>query len=396
MPGEFIFVVCQNGSGAALKRELAAHHPQLKFAFSRPGFLTFKATDANLPERFSLKSTIARTYGWSLGNAKGENAKELVEQVVDQLEQQATKHLHVWQRDHDIPGSRGFEPTPTVLATEVGQRVVAAAKNRNLELVLNRNAGVDDKVFDLTIVEPNQWWMGFHIAGSPAGRWPGGAPLLPQPVEEKEVVSRAYYKLFEALMWAGIHIKDGDVCAEIGSSPGGACQLLLERNAKVIAIDPAELEPEIAEHENLRYIRARGKEVKKRELKDVRWLMADLNVAPKYTLDTIEEIVTNQNVTKVMGLVLTLKMPDWKLVEEIPGWIERVKSFGFQHVRTRQLAFNRREICLIGVRDKFALRSSNKKAGTKKHSKKRSAQKSHVSKQDVQDEQIKATQTTKE
>ena len=157
----------------------------------------------------------------------------------------------------------------------------------------------------------------------------------------------------------------------------------------MIAIDPAELEPSIAADENLKYIRARGKEVKKRELRNVRWLFVDLNAAPKYTLDTVEEIVTNQHVTKVMGLVLTLKIPEGKLFDEIPTWIQRVKSFGFQYARTRQLAFNRREICLIGVRDKFALRSGKKgstekenaKTGnTKKRSKKRAPKKSSAKK----------------
>jgi len=248
----------------------------------------------------------------------------------------------------------------------MARRIVAAAKTAGIELVANRNAGVDETVFDLTIVEPDQWWCGYHIAGSPSGRWPGGSPLI-RDIEEKEVVNRAYYKLYEALLWSGIQIKAGDVCAEIGSAPGGACQLLLEREAKVIAVDPAEMEPEIAKHKNLTYIRSRGKEVKKRELKDVRWLVVDLNAAPKYTLDTVEDIATNQNVTKVVGVILTIKISDWKMVSEIPDWIARVKSFGFQHVRTRQLAFSRREICLVGVRDRFALRKG-KKATTKKAS----------------------------
>ena len=87
-------------------------------------------------------------------------------------------------------------------------------------------------------------------------------------------------------------------------------------------------------------------------------LFADLNVAPSYTLDTVEDIVTNQNVNKLVGMAITLKMSDFKLAEEIPAWIERVKSWGFQYVRTRQLAFNRKEICLVAARDKFAIRKT--------------------------------------
>ena len=40
-PG-FIFITCQIGAEAAVKGELARDWPGLRFAYSRPGFLTFK------------------------------------------------------------------------------------------------------------------------------------------------------------------------------------------------------------------------------------------------------------------------------------------------------------------------------------------------------------------
>ena len=179
---------------------------------------------------------------------------------------------------------------------------------------------------------------------------------------EHEVVSRAYFKLAEALRWSGIHINDGDHCTEIGASPGGTCQLLLEKGAIVIAIDPAELDKEIEKHPNLKYIRGRGKEVRKKDLKDTRWLFADLNVTPTYTLDSIEDIVSSQHLKKLRGMVLFLKITDWKMAGNVPSWNQRVSKLGFQVVKTRQLAFNRNEICLVAVRDKFALRASKKRS----------------------------------
>ena len=136
---------------------------------------------------------------------------------------------------------------------------------------------------------------------------------------------------------------------------------MLEKEAKVIAVDPSEMQPEIAAHPNLTYIRGRGREIRKKELKDVRWLVCDINATPNFTLDAIEEIVTNQNCQRIRGLILTLKITDWKLVEGIDAWKQRVREFGFQVVKTRQLAFSRKEICLVGIRDKFALRASRKK-----------------------------------
>ena len=89
--------------------------------------------------------------------------------------------------------------------------------------------------------------------------------------------------------------------------------------------------------------------------------MADVNAAPTYTLDTIEEMVTSSSVD-VTGVVLTLKLVDMKFADQIGQFRKRVKELGFSVVKTRQLAFNRGEICLVGVKDRYALRSSRQRA----------------------------------
>lgn len=360
MAPRFIFVVCQNGAEAVCKSEILSNHSDLKFAFSRPGFLTFKDEKESLPNKFVLKSTFARTYGWSVGNLNSDDISAQIDNLFHCEKQLVdSQHLHVWQRDSRIPGTGGFEPGQSVLAEQIGQRLCSEIDIRlKTKLQANRIAKVDQQIFDVILVDPNYWFLGYHFATTKFQRWPGGTPL----VETTEpVVSRAYFKLLEALLWTGIQINPGDICAEIGSSPGGACQLLLEKQAKVIAIDPADLDPEIAENENLVFFRCRAKEIRKKELKDVRWLLSDVNEAPNYTLDAIEEIVTNQNTKKVKGLILTLKLTDLNLAKNIPQWIRRVREFGFQMVKTRQLAFNRKEICLMAVRDRFALRSTKKR-----------------------------------
>jgi 23S rRNA (cytidine2498-2'-O)-methyltransferase len=75
---QFLFAVCQCGAEPALKQELAASHPELKFSFSRPGFVTFKfAEPCQNAATYQLKSTFARTWGFSLGKVTGNVAHEL-------------------------------------------------------------------------------------------------------------------------------------------------------------------------------------------------------------------------------------------------------------------------------------------------------------------------------
>jgi 23S rRNA (cytidine2498-2'-O)-methyltransferase len=149
----------------------------------------------------------------------------------------------------------------------------------------------------------------------------------------------------EALAWSQLPIRAGDHVVEIGCSPGGASQALLTHGLRVTGIDPADVEPAVLAHPRFTHLRMRGADVRRREFRDVRWLVADMNVAPSYTLTTVEQIVTHPTVN-IAGLLITLKLLDWHLADEIPAYLDRVRSWGYQQVAGRQLAHNRQEICV--------------------------------------------------
>ena len=78
-------------------------------------------------------------------------------------------------------------------------------------------------------------------------------------------------------------------------------------------------------------------------------MTADMNVAPQTTLETVEALVTHPTVN-VQGLLLTLKLLDWEMAEHIQEYLSRIRSWGYSHVRAKQLAFNRQEICVAALR----------------------------------------------
>jgi 23S rRNA (cytidine2498-2'-O)-methyltransferase len=162
-------------------------------------------------------------------------------------------------------------------------------------------------------------------------------------------VSRAYLKMEEAILWSGLPLAPGDRCVEIGCAPGGASQALLARRLSVMGIDPADVDPRVTANRRFTHVKKRGADLRRREFRGVRWLAADMNVAPAYTLDTVEAIVTHPAVN-VRGLLLTLKLADWKLAEEIPGYLERIARWNYGNVRARQLAHDRREICVAALK----------------------------------------------
>jgi 23S rRNA (cytidine2498-2'-O)-methyltransferase len=348
--GDYLFVVCQHGAESALKHELAGRWPEFRLAFSRPGFVTFKLPpDHGLSPDFDLGSVFARTYGFSLGKVSGDHAQAMADHVWQMAGQRPWDHLHVWQRDRAVPGDHDFEPGISTLADEVG-RILAARRPATLApqrvFPVNLVARLGQSVLDCVMVEPGEWWIGEHRAAAMPSRWPGGTPKIDMP---EHAVSRAYLKITEGLLWSRLPVAAGDRCIELGSSPGGSCQALLDRGLIVTGIDPAEMAPAVLEHPYFTYIQARGADLKRREYRHVKWLMADSNVAPKHTLDTVEHIVTHRQV-HIQGMLLTMKLIEWHLADQIPEYLERIRSWGYPLVKARQLAFNRQEFTIVALR----------------------------------------------
>ena len=76
-----------------------------------------------------------------------------------------------------------------------------------------------------------------------------------------------------------------------------------------------------------------------------------MNVAPQYTLDALEAVVTHSSV-RIRGMIVTLKLMQWELASEIEQYVQRIRSWGYQHVRLRQLSFNRQEVCLVALKSR--------------------------------------------
>jgi 23S rRNA (cytidine2498-2'-O)-methyltransferase len=68
--------------------------------------------------------------------------------------------------------------------------------------------------------------------------------------------SRAYLKLWEALTLIGRCPAPGEVCLDLGSSPGGWSWALAQMGARVISVDRAPLAPEVAQLPGIEHRRA--------------------------------------------------------------------------------------------------------------------------------------------
>jgi 23S rRNA (cytidine2498-2'-O)-methyltransferase len=358
---QFVFMTCRPGAETALKQEVARAEPAWRLAFSRPGFLTFKvpearpANDRQLAER---RWTFAHAHGASLGRVAGSQLKDLVEEVwriqsVDRLASSSSlADVHVWEPAGLVESNgAAMSAAPLCNEIEIALRAVAPNPCDKVQRIPTgpcrptpRNRGV----LDVIVVEPGQWWIGYHRAVTLPQRWPGGVLPVSLPAY---AVSRAYAKLEEALQWSGLPLAAGDECVEIGCAPGGASQALLDRGLFVTGIDPAEVDAAVLSHPRFRHLKKRGKDVRRHEFLGVRWLLADMNIAPDATLDEVEAIVSHRDVA-FRGMILTLKMSDWQLAEQLPEYVRRVRGWGYRDVHVRQLVTGGQEVCLVALRRK--------------------------------------------
>jgi 23S rRNA (cytidine2498-2'-O)-methyltransferase len=351
---EFIIVTCQVGAERAVKNEIARTWNEFRFAYSRPGFATFKIPEKHrLKDDFDLRSVFSRAYCFSLGKVRGADSSEMAREAWKLFEHRRANRIHVWPRDAKEAGDRGYEPgiTPEAIAIHAKLLEHCPCKNSLAKKTPDplQPAKQGELIFDCVLVEPGEWWIGCHRADQIATRWPGGMSQTKLP---ESAVSRAWLKMEEALRWSQLPIQTRAHVAEIGSAPGGASQALMAHGALVTGIDPAEMHPDVLKHPHFTHIRQRSTQVRRREFRKIRWLTADMNVAPNYTLDAVENLVLHPQIS-IRGLLLTLKLPKWDLAEQVPEYIERVKSWGYNFVKARQLQHNRHEICLAALQKPF-------------------------------------------
>lgn len=351
---QFVFVACQVGAERTILKEVSPPHGPWKLAFSRPGFLTLKySVDENRLEDQGSPlpvSPYVRSSGFALGYVQGEKVEDLAAKILEKVETPTYDAIHLWKRDATVPGWRGFEPGTSESIAELIPAIKEAWQNRFPDAPLppiNHVSTMGQRVLDLIVVDDQQWWLGWHMVHDRPSSWPGGVLPVHRP---ETMISRAYLKMAEAVAWSRFAWQPGDEVVEIGSAPGGSCQRLLEMGLKVTGVDPAEMSPVLLENPNFKHLRGKANQLKRRLFLKFKWLTADANVAASYTLDAVGDIVAYPGVA-IQGMLLTLKMSEWTQADQLAAHLSRIKSWGFPNVAVRQLAYNRREVCVAAWRN---------------------------------------------
>lgn len=191
------------------------------------------------------------------------------------------------------------------------------------------------------------WSAWVSVAPAPVGpallMWPatfaGGRALDERAADAP---SSAHRKLDEALLWLEVEPGADDVVIDLGAAPGGWSWAALRRGARVIAVDRADMDPEIVKHERLEHVRADAfKYVPERQ---PTWLLCDVIAEPERSLDIVARAVQSP---KLRALVVTLKLKRPVKLDVVKRARALCRATPGFFGRTKSLAANKLEVTVM-------------------------------------------------
>lgn len=122
---------------------------------------------------------------------------------------------------------------------------------------------------------------------------------------KEEPPSRAYLKLWEIFTVCETFPKQGEKAIDLGACPGGWTWVMAKQNADILAIDKAEIMPEIRKMPTVTYESKSGFSLRPKDYPHVDWLLSDMACYPSRLFELAQKWLESGN---VKNFVFTLKL----------------------------------------------------------------------------------------
>lgn len=293
----FYYFLCNEGTEKFLKEEIRLIYPELAFAYSTTGFVTFKETR---PLGKTLRPVFCRHFGKFIKRGSFEEVSAGLD-----------KYLY-----YSLTG----------------------------EVFKEFEFKSGEWVKEIIKVSETQFYLGEFRASLLNAPTPGGFSRAQLP---PEAPSRAYLKVIDGLNYMGLTLPAGDHALEIGSSPGGATYALLQMGLSVEGVDPGEMHPACLHHPKFIHHKESIQDFHVSSLKShVQWLFVDMNLAPEGSLREIEKIVDAIR-PSLKGAFITLKMTKFELVKRVPMYLTITGKMGLKVKMATQLPSHKQEFLIF-------------------------------------------------
>jgi 23S rRNA (cytidine2498-2'-O)-methyltransferase len=190
------------------------------------------------------------------------------------------------------------------------------------------------------VLTPTDAFLGLSLASENLSDWAGGERRFKR---EEGQISRAEFKLLEALETFDLELPTDGLALDMGAAPGGWTRLLATHGLRVIAVDPAELDPRVLALPNVTHMRTTVETyLPGREPFDV--IVNDMRMDAR---DSARVMLTAAKLLKPKGfVVMTLKLPTDRMGEVLAQAMQ-ILEIRYLRLGARQLFHNRDEVTVV-------------------------------------------------
>jgi 23S rRNA (cytidine2498-2'-O)-methyltransferase len=251
------------------------------------------------------------------------------------------------------------EAAVPVVGPAAGSRRCELIREALLELMqkkrrqLLRNLSADpapfspvDSLVQVLLTAPESGFVSVAVAPRPfehrhlISPFPKGEVSI---ANDKAAPSRAFAKLAEAQLRLGRKIERGEMCVDLGASPGSWTYIAINRKAHVIAVDRSPLRHDLMHNPLVHFVSGDAFDFQPRGPVD--WLLCDVIAPPERTAELLLYWLRQRWCRKFV-VTLKLKETGWmtvleRLKRELPPITEELFI--------SRLSANKKEVCAFGV-----------------------------------------------
>lgn len=199
---------------------------------------------------------------------------------------------------------------------------------------------LNDDIFVISIlIHDNTFYIGFSKSSDNINFHSDEARIRARAGGRE--ISRAENKLIEALATFKVELDGKGTALDLGAAPGGWSKVLADYGYKVLAVDPAELHPDLENNPQISHLKVKSQDVHLQEPLDL--IVNDMNMEPQETAVIMNE---NAHLLKDRGLaIVTLKLPDHpqrSITESV-----KILEKEYEVIKIRSLFHNRQEVTAL-------------------------------------------------